>query len=149
VYGRQERVLLSRSRAGVGRQHPGEERARRRESGNRSDRLSDLGISSTNVADLSPLGGLGLAHLNADQTKVASLAGLVDLPLLRTLRCSRGSLTSLGAIDSLRPALLDVTMNPLSPEALLTIDRLCGAGWAVFWDGGTCGSPCQFQSCTI
>jgi hypothetical protein len=112
--------------------------------------LSDLDVSSTDVADLSPLsGGLQLARLDASQTRVTSLAGLVDLPLLRTFCCKGSALTSLGSIDSLGPALLDVTANPLSPDAELTIERLCATGWAVFWDGGTCGSPCRFESCTL
>jgi hypothetical protein len=39
--------------------------------------------------------------------------------------------------------------NPLDTAAAGIIQQLCAAGWAVDWDGGSCGNACEFESCTI
>jgi Leucine-rich repeat (LRR) protein len=109
--------------------------------------LECLNISGTTVADLSPLNRLPLYELYADRTRVASLAGLDTMPNLHFVQLDDSALTSLGTIELLAPAYLSVMRDPLDAEALLAINRLCQAGWAVSWDGGQCGDYCKIFYC--
>jgi hypothetical protein len=99
------------------------------------------------VSDLAPLDGLGLGHLSVRSPVLSSLAGLTSLPAIRVLGLG-SALTELDPFTIAGPAWLDLTGNPLDGNALAVIPRLCGAGWAVDWDGGSCGTSCNFESCT-
>jgi len=112
--------------------------------------LTFLDVSGSPVISLAPLSGAAmLSTLDARNAGLTTLEGLQDLPRLRHLMLTGNAISDLSPLTALPPVWLEISKNPLDDAAAGIIQSLCGAGWAVTWDGGACGNVCLFDSCPI
>ena len=111
--------------------------------------LLDIDVSRTNVTSLAPLSGSMVMLVIATDAALTSLADVHDVPRLRRLFVKGNAISDISSLGGLQPIWIDLRDNPLDAAAPAIIQSLCAAGWAVDWDGGSCGESCLFESCTI
>jgi internalin A len=112
--------------------------------------LGFVDVAQSSVTSLAPLSGTFVRQIYAENNALTSLADVLYLGNLRHLRLDGNAIADMTPLTALtHPAWLEVRGNPLDGNAPGVFQSLCDAGWAVDWDGGRCGNPCLFESCTL
>ena len=110
--------------------------------------LGFIDVSRTHVTSFEALAGSELGALNATDIGLTSLESVHDVPRLRRLVVDGNAISDVSPLTRLQPIWVDLRRNPLDAAAAAIIQDLCGKGWAIDWDGGSCGDSCRFESCT-